>query len=852
MPIKRNKPLLAVILLILVFIASASVSALALTSTTSALSTVVSQVGASADDAEESLNSGNVTTTSPDLQLGAANNTNQLVGIRFTNITIPRNAVIMSAHVEFEVGATGSTSTSVTIQGQAIDNAPAFTSAKHNISARLRTTAQVACSNIPAWPVLNAKWQTPNISAIIQEVVNRPKWANGNSIVILINGSGQRTAKSYDGNPAAAPRLIINFMIPTSPVTLTTTDTPAPVGTPTPFPPGSTHFAVIGDYGTAGQPELDVANLVKSWNPDFIMTTGDNNYPDGAASTIDANIGQYYQEFIYPYIGSYGPGAATNRFFPTLGNHDWYTTNAQPYLNYFSLPGNERYYDLVWGSIHLFVIDSDPSEPDGNSSVSTQAQWLQAQLAASTSPWNFVFMHHPPYSSGSVHGSTPVMQWPYQLWGASAVVAGHDHLYERIFHDGIPYFVNGLGGTSKYGIGTPVAGSQIRYDGDYGAMAVIATDSQITFQFIARTGAVIDTYTLNKPSMFPQISGDVGVTGTILSYTDGTAKTVISQANGSYAIQIPMGWSGTVTPSNACYTFNPANRNYSNVTTNQTTQDYIATFNPASGCTNIDITIGGTTQGLFGIPPHNSTLASFAEVNDGPVKIASTNGTSLIGAERVIYKVNGSNTSFSEMLALPNSQLDSTYWLPWYNNVDLDTQLRLGNVSNSPATVHIFIGGSEVTPLSGVTLAVGASTRMSYGGVNNGPVQIVSDHNILVAERVVYNVDPDTQLRLGDVRNSPATVHIFIGGSEVTPLSGVTLAVGASTRMSYGGVNNGPVQIVSDQNIVAAERVIYKVNGSNTSFSEMLALPNSQLDTTYWLPWYNNVDLDTQLRFAMP
>ena len=29
------------------------------------------------------------------------------------------------------------------------------------------------------------------------------------------------------------------------------------------------------------------------------------------------------------------------------------------------------------------------------------------------------------------------------------------------------------------------------------------------------------------------------------------------------------------------------------------------------------------------------------------------------------------------MMALPNSQLDNTYWLPWYNNVDLDTQLRL-------------------------------------------------------------------------------------------------------------------------------------------------------------------------------
>jgi len=93
-------------------------------------------------------------------------------------------------------------------------------------------------------------------------------------------------------------------------------------------------------------------------------------------------------------------------------------------------------------------------------------------------------------------------------------------------------------------------------------------------------------------------------------------------------------------------------------------------------------------------------------------------------------------------------------------------------------------------------------------------------------------------------------VHVFIGGVEMTG-SPFTLAPGESTRQSFA-VNNGPVQIVSDQNIVAAERVIYKVNNVNTSFSEMMALSNSQLDTIYWLAWYNNIDLDTQLRLAVP
>ena len=79
-----------------------------------------------------------------------------------------------------------------------------------------------------------------------------------------------------------------------------------------------------------------------------------------------------------------------------------------------------------------------------------------------------------------------------------------------------------------------------------------------------------------------------------------------------------------------------------------------------------------------------------------------------------------------------------------------------------------------------------------------------------------------------------------------------TLAPGASLRVSCSGVNSGPVKIVSNVLIVAAERVIYRVKGIQTSFSEMMALPNALLDATFWFPWYNNMDLDTQLRFGVP
>jgi hypothetical protein len=288
--------------------------------------------------------------------------------------------------------------------------------------------------------------------------------------------------------------------------------------------------------------------------------------------------------------------------------------------------------------------------------------------------------------------------------------------------------------------------------------------------------------------------------------------------------------------------------------------------------------VGGVLGGNYYLTPGSSTRQSYPGINNGPVKIINTKGDSILASERVIYKINGVNTSFTEMMGLPNSKLDTTYWLPWYNNVDLDTQLRFANVSNSPATVRVYIGGTEMVG-SPFTLDPGASTRKGFTGVNAGPVKIVSNQNIVTAERVIYtingvrtsftemmalpnsqldttywlpwynNMDLDTQLRIANVSASTATVHVYIGGDEMTG-SPFTLAAGESTRKSFPGTNDGPVKIQSDQNIVAAERVIYTINGVRTSFTEMMGLPDGQLDTTYWLPWHNNVDVDTQLRIA--
>ncbi len=265
-------------------------------------------------------------------------------------------------------------------------------------------------------------------------------------------------------------------------------------------------LGLIGDFGLAGPNEASVASLVKSWNPDAIVTLGDNNYFFGEAATIDDNIGQYYHQYIYPYKGSYGSGAPskTNRFFPALGNHDWLlmtckgSTCTGPYFDYFTLPNNERYYDFVQGPIHFFVVDSDGQEPDGVTSTSIQANWLQEKLAAALEPWKLVVMHHSPYSSGAAHGSATDLQWPYAAWGATAVLSGHNHNYERMNVDGLTYFVNGLGGAEVQNFKTPIPSSIVRYNENYGAMLVAASPVTITFQFVNVANTVIDTYSLTN------------------------------------------------------------------------------------------------------------------------------------------------------------------------------------------------------------------------------------------------------------------------------------------------------------------------------------------------------------------
>lgn len=285
----------------------------------------------------------------------------------------------------------------------------------------------------------------------------------------------------------------------------------------TPTAPAETplRFAVIGDYGMGNAPAARVAKLVAGWKPAFVLATGDDYYAPagGSGSTkYDRSTGALYCAWLAEVTtsGSNCPQgkAKANAFFPALGNHDYSDATPGPatYLSYFRLPGtglvnssgNERYYDFVQGPVHFFVLNSNSQEPDGIGATSVQAKWLKAQLAASTSAWNVVYDHHPPYSSDSTHGSTTALRWPFAKWGADVVLSGHSHVYERIERDGIVYIVNGLGGAGRYSFGAPVAGSVVRSAKNWGAQEATATSTSLTFTFRDIDGKAVDAFTLTR------------------------------------------------------------------------------------------------------------------------------------------------------------------------------------------------------------------------------------------------------------------------------------------------------------------------------------------------------------------
>lgn len=173
------------------------------------------QVAASSDDAEENLSSHAVSLTSTDLEL-VVDTASQAVGLRFASLAIPRGAEIQSAFIQFTDKTGENLNTDpigLSIAAEASDSALTFGSAASNITRRAVTAAAVPWSpGTWADAAAGADQRTPDLAALVQEVVGRSGWSSGNALAFVITGTGARRAWSFNGSAAGAPRLTVQWV----------------------------------------------------------------------------------------------------------------------------------------------------------------------------------------------------------------------------------------------------------------------------------------------------------------------------------------------------------------------------------------------------------------------------------------------------------------------------------------------------------------------------------------------------------------------------------------------------------------------------------------------------------------
>jgi hypothetical protein len=173
--------------------------------------TLDQRIASGADDVEEGQDGGMIPASS-DLELVVNSGDVQTVGLRY-DLPIPQGATIVNAYVQFQVDEVSTGAASLSIEAHASDDAPAFTSTNGDLASRPRTSASTAW--VPAaWPTVGAQGldqRTPNIASVLQEIVDRPGWTAGNSLVLILGGSGTRIAEAYNGDSTAAALLHVEY-----------------------------------------------------------------------------------------------------------------------------------------------------------------------------------------------------------------------------------------------------------------------------------------------------------------------------------------------------------------------------------------------------------------------------------------------------------------------------------------------------------------------------------------------------------------------------------------------------------------------------------------------------------------
>jgi hypothetical protein len=224
--------------------------------------------------------------------------------------------------------------------------------------------------------------------------------------------------------------------------------------------------------------------------PGTVMAVGDLAYPDGSKE----NFTCYDKTW----------GRAKSRTRPAPGNHEFHSSQATPYFDYFGAAAGDSkigYYSYELGKWHIIVINSECQDVGGCEFGSPQEKWLRIDLAAHPVACTLAYFHKPLFSSGGKHGNDPEMKALWEaLYDANAdvVINGHDHNYERFAPQapdgsadpkrGIREFVAGTGGKNHRPFGEPKPNSEVRDATAFGILKLTLKPANYDWQFIPEAG----------------------------------------------------------------------------------------------------------------------------------------------------------------------------------------------------------------------------------------------------------------------------------------------------------------------------------------------------------------------------
>jgi 3',5'-cyclic AMP phosphodiesterase CpdA len=247
-----------------------------------------------------------------------------------------------------------------------------------------------------------------------------------------------------------------------------------------PLEKSSVRFAVIGDSGTGGQSQYEMAREMAECHAefpfDFVLMLGDNIY--GGKTPADFEL-----KFERPYKPLLDSGVT---FYASLGNHD--ETNER-YYKPFNMNG-QRYYTFKKGNARFFALDSNYMDPQ-------QLKWFEDQLRGSSEPWKICFFHHPLYSDARTHGPDidlrARLEPLLEKYDVNIVFSGHDHVYERFKpQHGLYYFVVGNSGQLRTRNLRPSSQMDSGFDTDRTFMMVEISKDDFYFETVSRSAVTVD------------------------------------------------------------------------------------------------------------------------------------------------------------------------------------------------------------------------------------------------------------------------------------------------------------------------------------------------------------------------